>query len=99
MNARVMPWRIAADRPRLPRDAAAGDVDVDVETAGRLRELERLEHDHARGLAAEVFFQRAVVDPEAAFAFLQIDPGDRGLAAARSGKYFLRHDFAPKLES
>src|SRR5690606_25951424 len=70
------------DRTGLAGGAAAGNGDVDVELVGRLGQLERLAHDHARGLAAEELVDRALVDGDLAIALAQVDAGGGGLAAA-----------------
>ena len=71
-----------ANRAGLAGDAAALDVRFDIELAVELYRAERLLHDHAAGLAAEEFVQRAAVDRYLAGALAQINPRARGLAAA-----------------
>src|SRR5688572_24676560 len=73
-----------ADGAGLTSRAAAVDIHVDVEAIDHLHRLERLAHDHARGLAPEELFERAVVDIYLAGAGAQAHPRGRGLAAAGS---------------
>src|SRR3970282_2847179 len=70
------------DAPRLAGGAAAGNRDLDVELVGRLGQLARLAHDHARGLAAEELLDRTLVDGDLAIALAQVDACGGGLAAA-----------------
>src|SRR2546430_17729864 len=72
------------DRPRLAGDAAAVDLDGDIETADQLHRLERLAHDHSAGLAAEELFERTVVHRDAPAAGLQVHARRRGLATPGS---------------
>src|SRR5690606_24326350 len=71
-----------ADRTGLAGGAAAGGGDDDVELVDRLGQLERLAHDHARGLAAEELVQRTAVDGDVATALAQEHAGGGGLATA-----------------
>ena len=69
------------------REAAAADVDVDIEGANRLSELERLHDDHASGRAWEIVFERTVVDTDhAGFcgARAKVNASDRVLTFAHS---------------
>src|SRR3546814_18435732 len=61
---------------------AAGGGDEDVEALGVLGQLERLAHDHARGLAAEELVERTLVDGALAGAAAQAHAGGGGLATA-----------------
>src|SRR5690606_21772562 len=60
-----------ADGAGLAGGATALDRDHDVELLGRLGQLERLAHDHARGLAAEELVDRTLVDGDVAAALAQ----------------------------
>src|SRR5581483_118068 len=69
-----------AHRAGLAALAAAVDVHTDVEARERLRQLERLAHDHAPGLAAEELIHRLAVHHERALAGLEEHAGYRALA-------------------
>src|SRR5690606_36116166 len=71
-----------ADGAGLAGGAATGGGDHDVEALGVPGQLERLAHDHARGLAAEELVQRTVVDGDLARAAAQEHAGGGGLATA-----------------
>src|SRR3546814_4320901 len=71
-----------ADRTGLAGGAAAAGGDEDVEALGVLGQLERLAHDHARGLAAEELVERTLVDGDLAGAAAQEHAGGGGLATA-----------------
>src|SRR5690606_17403558 len=71
-----------ADGAGLAGGATALDRGDHVELLGRLGQLERLAHDHARGLAAEELVQRTLVDGDGAAALAQEHAGGGGLAAA-----------------
>src|SRR5690606_33254533 len=71
-----------ADRTGLAGGAAAAGGDEDVERFGVLGQLERLAHDHARGLATEELVQRTVVDGDLAGTAAQEHAGGGGLATA-----------------
>src|SRR5690606_239392 len=71
-----------ADRTGLTGDAAARHMSLDVELVGQLRDLERLTHDHATGLAAEELIDRACVHGDAPGTGLQVNAGGSGLATA-----------------
>src|SRR5690606_25702602 len=71
-----------ADRTGLAGGAAAGGGDDDVELVGRLGQLERLAHDHARGLTAEELVQRTAVDGDVARTLAQEHAGGGRLATA-----------------
>src|SRR6266404_1310711 len=73
-----------AHRARLPALAAAIDVDEDVEPAEVLRQLERLAHDHAAGLARKELVHRLAVDDEVALAGLEEHAGHCALAPPRA---------------
>src|SRR5690606_2012720 len=64
-----------ADRTGLAGGAAAGGGDDDVEALGVLGQLERLAHDHARGLTAEELIQRTAVDGDVARTLAQEHAG------------------------
>src|SRR3546814_5649685 len=64
-----------ADRTGLAGGAAAAGGDEDVEALGVLGQLERLAHDHARGLAAEELVERTLVDGDLAGAAAQEHAG------------------------
>src|SRR5262249_27556816 len=70
-----------ADRVRLARQTAAADLHEHVEGPRGLGQLQRLPEHHARGLAAEVILQHAIVDRDLAGTGLQPDTGHRFLAA------------------
>src|SRR5688572_8544851 len=71
-----------ADGAGLAGDATTLDGDRDVELVGHLGQLERLAHDHARGLAAEEFVEQTAVDGDLAAAAAQEHAGGGGLATA-----------------
>src|SRR3546814_6259661 len=75
-------FRSQADRTGLAGGASAAGVDEDVEALGVLGQLERLAHDHARGLAAEELVERTLVDGDLAGAAAQEHAGGGGLATA-----------------
>src|SRR6185312_8255092 len=72
-----------ADGLGLAREAAARHVDVDVVTAERLGELERLAQHHLRRGATEVIVDLALVDGDPARAGHHPHARHRLLAAAR----------------
>src|SRR5580765_4060225 len=76
------PRDAVSDRDRLGRDAATLHARVDPEAVECRRDLERLMHDHARRLAAEVRVERALVDDDLALAGLETDARDRRLPLA-----------------
>src|SRR5690606_13715205 len=71
-----------ADRTGLAGGAAAAGGDDDVELVAGLGQLQRLAHDHARGLTAEELVQRTAVDGDVAAALAQEHAGGGGLATA-----------------
>src|SRR6476469_4765164 len=71
-----------ADRAGLAGVTAAFDRHQDVELVGRLGQLERLAHDHARGFASEEIFDRTLVDGDLAVALAQEHACGGRLAAA-----------------
>src|SRR5690606_5681208 len=87
-----------ANRAGLAGGATALDRDLDVELVGRLGQLQRLAHDHARGLAAEEVLDRAIVDGDVAAALAQENA--RGGRLATAGAVILSgcHDFPLDLE-
>src|ERR1039457_1387271 len=76
------PGDAVTDRAGLAGDAAAGDLDRDVERRGHLHQLQRLPHDHSSGLATEEFIDRTLVDRDTAIAGLQMDARRGALAPA-----------------
>src|SRR6185436_11632390 len=76
---------------RLARETATLDGDPDVHLARVVGQLERLAEHHARGLAAEVVLQAALVDLDLAGAGREPDAGDGFLAAARGVLAVLDH--------
>src|SRR5690606_11145459 len=71
-----------ADGAGLAGGAAAVGRHEDVEALGVLRELERLAHDHPRGLAAEELVERTRVDGDGAGTAAQEHAGGGGFATA-----------------
>jgi len=68
-----------ANRVGLTRQPTTANGHEDVECAGGLGQLERLAKHHARGLAAEVVLEAALVDGDLAVARLEPDAGHRFL--------------------
>ena len=66
----------------LAGDAATADADIDVEVVFHVHGFQWLAYDHAAGFTAEESVQAAVVDGDGAIAFLEVDTGRGGLAAA-----------------
>src|SRR4029079_5573156 len=76
------PGDAMSNRRGLRGDAAAADVHRRVVLSAGVRDLERLIHDHARRLAAEVILERARVHRDLAFSGLEAHQRHRALALA-----------------
>src|SRR5262249_59650394 len=93
-----------ADGARLAGEAAAVDLDADVEAVAHLGQVERAEDRGAVLVLGEVVVQLAAVDLNLAGALVEPDPGDRGLAPAgagvrRPGGGCFRHALSPSHDS
>src|SRR5690606_22466011 len=78
------PGQTMANRAGLAEAATPLDRDTNIEAVFRFRHLQRLAHDHARDLAAEIIVQRALIDLDVAGARRQEYPRTGGLAAPGS---------------
>src|SRR6202163_95757 len=81
----------------LPRNFAAFALDVDVDRRERLRDVERLPHDHLQRRPREVLVDGTLVDGDDALAEREAHAGDAALAAAGALKYFLRLHLGERL--
>jgi hypothetical protein len=72
------------DRTGLARATATGDPDSDVQLIDQFRDVQRLAHNHPRGLTTEVLIEGTLVYDNIARATSEVYPRYRRFASARS---------------